>query len=230
MGRAVFITGGGSGLGAALAVRLAGSGWRVGIAGRGRAGLAGVAGQVRAAGGEVDMFVLDVLDELRLTRAIEAFGADGLVCCAGVLGRGMLGELSGRAFAQTLAVNVQGVFHACRAAMLAWRAAGVPGDIVNIASLAGVRGQQRFVGFSAYAASKHAVIGLTEALSLEGRPDGIRVNAVAPGAMDTPMSRALGLAPATQPEAVVPTIVYLLDRSQSGPLTGSTIEVYCNDD
>src|ERR1019366_581972 len=99
-----------------------------------------------------------------------------------------------------MGVNVGGVFNACRAAMRLWRDQAIAGDIVNISSLAGIRGMQRFVGLTAYAASKHAVVGLTEALALEGKAHGIRVNAVAPGAMRTPMSAALGLSPLTMPE------------------------------
>jgi NAD(P)-dependent dehydrogenase (short-subunit alcohol dehydrogenase family) len=89
---------------------------------------------------------------------------------------------------------------------------------------------QKFSGFSAYAASKHAVVGLTEALSLDGRAHGIRVNAVAPGTMRTAMTDALGLRPRTLPDQLAPTVAFLLDRAQSEPITGTTMEVHCNDD
>ena len=75
-----------------------------------------------------------------------------------------------------------------------------------------------------------AVIGLTEALALEGKPHGIRVNAIASGTLRSPMSAMLGLSPTTMPEAIVPTVEFLLDRTRSGALTGSIIEIHCNDD
>jgi NAD(P)-dependent dehydrogenase (short-subunit alcohol dehydrogenase family) len=111
-----------------------------------------------------------------------------------------------------------------------WKRAARPGDIVTVTSLAGIRGLQRFAGLSAYAASKHAIVGLTEALALEGRHSNIRINAIAPGAMATSMSAALGLSPQTSPDAVVPTIEFLLDRKKSAVITGTTIEIHCNDD
>jgi NAD(P)-dependent dehydrogenase (short-subunit alcohol dehydrogenase family) len=72
-----------------------------------------------------------------------------------------------------------------------WREEDIAGNIVNVSSLAGIKGMQRFAGFAAYAASKHAVVGLTEALALEGKPYGIRVNAIAPGTLG-PMLYGLG--------------------------------------
>jgi NAD(P)-dependent dehydrogenase (short-subunit alcohol dehydrogenase family) len=87
---------------------------------------------------------------------------------------------------------------------------------------------RRFAAFSAYAASKHAVVGLTEALALEGKPHGIRVNAIAPGAVRSPMSTAIGLSPQTMPEAIVPTVEFLFDRACSAALTGTTVEIHCN--
>jgi NAD(P)-dependent dehydrogenase (short-subunit alcohol dehydrogenase family) len=111
-----------------------------------------------------------------------------------------------------------------------WRSHGRSGDIVNVASLGGIRGMQKFPGFAAYASSKHAIVGLTEALALEGKAHGIRVNAVAPGTMRTPMADELGITPSTTPEAIAPTVEFLLDRERSGPVTGTTVEVHCNDD
>ena len=98
-------------------------------------------------------------------------------------------------FAEVMNINAGGVFNACRAAMRFRREEDIAGNIVNVSSLAGIKGMQRFAGFAAYAASKHAVVGLTEALALEGKPYGIRVNAIAPGTLRSPMSAALGLSP-----------------------------------
>jgi NAD(P)-dependent dehydrogenase (short-subunit alcohol dehydrogenase family) len=153
------------------------------------------------------------------------------VCCAAVLGQGSVFDtLTPERFAETLGINVVGTFNACRAAMRMWQEHGTQGDIVTVASLGGIRGMQRFAGFGAYAASKHAIVGLTEALAIEGKPHGIRVNAIAPGTMRTAMTDALGLTPSTLPEAIAPTVEFLLDRQKAGPVTGTTVEIHCNDD
>ncbi len=225
----MLITGGGSGLGAAAAQTLVRAGWRVAIAGRSAARLEALASAL-AHHGCVETHPLDVTDPDQLDQAVAAFGPDALVCSAGVLGRGdVWGALTPQLFTETLAINLGGTFNACRSAMRAWKAAGTHGDIVNISSLAGLRGLQRFDGFAAYAASKHAVVGLTEALAVDARSSNIRVNAVAPGALRTSMIESLPIDDAIDPAAVVPTIEFLLDRSHSAPLNGSTIEIYCHE-
>lgn len=227
MTRSVLITGGGSGLGAASARHLHARGWRVAVAGRQRAALETLAQELQG----VTVLPLDVGDAAAVAAAIRSFRPDALVNCAAILGRGQIwDDLTPERFAEVLRINVAGTFHACHAAMRLWRETGVQGDIVNISSLGGIRGLQRFAGFGAYATSKHAIVGLTEALALEGKPHGIRVNAVAPGTMRTAMTEALGLQPSTQPASIAPSIEFLLDRSRSGPVTGSTLEVHCNDD
>lgn len=224
--RSVFITGGGSGLGAAVARRLAAHGWRIAIAGRRPEPLERLAAEIGARAVQ-----LDVADAAAVDAAIGDFAPDALVCSAAVLGRGAIwDELTPQRFAEVMAINVAGTFHACRAAMRLWRERAVQGDIVNVSSLGGLRGMQRFAGFGAYATSKHAVVGLTEALALEGKPFGIRVNAVAPGAMRTDMVGALGLMPKTTPEEIAPTVEFLLDRALSAAISGTTVEVHCNDD
>lgn len=226
----LFITGGGSGIGEAVAVRFATIGWRVAIAGRRLSQLERVASALQEASGTVSCFPLDVRDSEAVERAIEAFEPTALVCSAGILGRGTVwDELTAKRFGEVMDTNTSGTFNACRAAMLNWRKNKKPGDIVNISSLAGLRGMQRFEGFSAYAASKHALVGLTEALALDSRPYDIRVNAIAPGAVATAMSKSLGISSPVTPQQIVPTIAFLLDRNQSGATSGTTIEIHSND-
>ncbi|WP_281783939.1 SDR family NAD(P)-dependent oxidoreductase [Sinimarinibacterium flocculans] len=225
--RSVFITGGGSGLGAAVARRLSACGWRVVVAGRRTEVLDALAAELPG----VRACALDVSDARAVEVAIREHAPDALVCCAAILGRGAIwDELTPERFAEVMAINVGGTFHACRAAMCFWRERSSGGDIVNVSSLGGLRGMQRFSGFGAYATSKHAVSGMTEALALEGKPHDIRVNAIAPGTMRTDMVGALGLTPRTLPEAVAPTVEYLLDRDLSAPLTGTIVDIHCNDD
>jgi NAD(P)-dependent dehydrogenase (short-subunit alcohol dehydrogenase family) len=227
VGRALFITGGGSGLGAAVARRMAAAGWRVAVAGRRIELLKSLAAELPG----TRAVPLDVADPAAVARAIADFEPDGLVCCAAILGRGdVFRDLTPDRFAEVHAINVGGTFNACSAAMRLWRSRGWPGDIVNVSSLGGIRGMQKFPGFAAYASSKHAIVGLTEALALEGKAHGIRVNAVAPGTMRTALTAELGLTPSTLPEAIAPTIEFLLDRERSGPVSGTTVEVHCNDD
>ncbi len=225
--RTVFITGGGTGLGAAVARRLAARGWRVIVSGRRKEPLQAITASIAGA----ESCVLDVSDPVAVDAAIRLHAPDALVCCAAILGRGAIwDELTPARFAEVMAINVAGTFHACQSAMRLWRERGTPGDIVNVSSLGGLRGMQRFSGFGAYATSKHAVAGMTEALALEGKPHDIRVNAIAPGAMQTDMVAALGLTPKTVPDAVAPTVDYLLDRELSAPVTGTIVEIHCNDD
>lgn len=227
-GRTVLITGGGSGLGAATASSLCRAGWHVAVAGRNRARLEQVAASAEGPG-TISAHVVDVTDPQDLDRLIRAARPGAVVCCAAILGRGdVCNELTPERFAETMATNVGGTFHACQSAVRWWRTAGRPGDIVNVSSLAGIRGRQRFDGFVAYAASKHAVVGLTESLALETRAFDVRVNAVAPGAMRTTMIDGLGIDTTVEPEQVVPTIEFLLDRGRSGAMTGTTIEVSCD--
>lgn len=229
--RSVFITGGGTGLGAAVARGLAADGWRVGLSGRRAGVLETLARELRDAGAKIETYALDVTDVPQLEGAIRDFAPDALVCSAAILGRGAIwDELTPERFAEVMAINVGGTFNACRAVMRQWRAAGVHGDIVNVSSLGGLRGMQRFSGFGAYATSKHAVVGLTEALALEGKPHGIRVNAVAPGTMKTAMIAPLGVEASTLPDDIAPTVAFLLDRQRSAPITGTIVEVHCNDD
>lgn len=226
--RSIFITGGGSGLGAAAARHFDALGWRIGLCGRRVSALEEVAHTLTR---PPSRYVLDVADADAVARAVEDFSPDALLCCAAILGQGSVFDtLTPARFAEVHAINVAGTFHACYSAMRLWQRQGRRGDIVNVSSLGGIRGLQKFPGFGAYASSKHAIVGLTEALAIEGKPHQIRVNAIAPGTLRTPMVGALGLVPHTTPDSIVGTIEFLLDRTRSEPVTGSTLEIHCNDD
>ena len=127
---------------------------------------------------------------------------------------------------RAFAVNVRSVFLACRRAlpsMIARRR----GAIVNVASISGVPGPQKFPGFTAYCASKAALIGLTEALAAEVGESGVRVNAVSPGSVDTPMWAEVsgGAGADMTPQEVAETILFLAsDRSR--PMNGQNLHVW----
>ncbi|MDQ3282952.1 MAG: SDR family oxidoreductase [Acidobacteriota bacterium] len=159
----------------------------------------------------------------------DRFGAcEILVNCAGTIDPAPLVETSLDRWQRMFAVNVDGVFLACKRALPSMVKRGA-GAIVNIASISGVLGPEKFPGFVSYCASKGAVISLTEALAVEVKGTGVRVNAVSPGSVDTPMwADASGGAPADMtPEEVAETILFLAsDRSR--PMNGRNVHVYAS--
>lgn len=130
---------------------------------------------------------------------------------------------------QTMAVNLRGAFLCAREAFRHMRGGG--GAIVNLSSLGGIRSTLKFKGFSAYVASKHGIVGLTESLAVEGKEWGIRVNGIAPGAVETAMLRRAApfLQTKTTPEDIAKIILFLCDESQSKSLNGIVIEVQSNE-
>mgnify|MGYP001275982573 FL=1 len=125
--------------------------------------------------------------------------------------------------------NVRGLVHCCQHAFQLMAPNG--GCIVNVSSLAGFQGAEKFPGFSAYVASKSAVTGLTEALAVEGKPLGIRVNAIAPGAVNTQMLHNIApdLQTSTEPEDIAQLILALVHPLQSKSLNGTILPVYSNE-
>src|SRR5215813_526980 len=129
---------------------------------------------------------------------------------------------------QTLGVNLTGTFLCCRAAFTAMVPAG-EGRIVNIASLSGVYATEKFPGLAAYNVSKYGVIGLTEAIAVEGKEHGISAICLSPGAVDTEMLRRANpsLRPGLTPDDVGELIVALLD-SPLAPVSGANIPLFSN--
>ena len=107
----------------------------------------------------------------------------------------------------------------------AFRRMGRGGSIVNVSSLSGVAGAEKFPGMAAYVAAKSGLAGLTEALAVEGRPLGIRVNAVSPGAIDTPMLKISGVSGRALEPAAVARIIGWLASPESEPLTGANLRI-----
>lgn len=190
-GRSVLITGAGSGLGRATAVRLAAEGARLALVDLSEDGLTGTVEAVRAESPDAETITVtaDVSSEDDTRRYVEetlaAFGRiDGFFNNAGIEGRQNLTEdFTSAEFDRVVAINLRGVFLGLEQVLAVMRRQG-SGAVVNSASVGGIRG----IGSqSGYAAAKHGVVGLTRNSAVEYGEFGVRVNAIAPGAIWTPM-------------------------------------------
>jgi NAD(P)-dependent dehydrogenase (short-subunit alcohol dehydrogenase family) len=231
-GRLVLVAGASRGIGAATAAALAEAGARVILAARDRGALEAVASTISEAGGDATAVATDLGcrgDIERLFAATEKAGAlAGLVYCAGILTPAPLGETSDEIWDETLRVNLTGAFLCARAAFAIMRRHG-GGRIVNIASLSGVYATEKFPGLAAYNVSKYGVVGLTEAIAVEGKPFGVSAICLSPGAVDTEMLRRANpdLRPGLTPQQVAALIVAMLD-SPLVAASGANIPLFSN--
>ncbi len=227
-GKVAIVTGASSGIGKATAEMLAGRGARVVIFARSAEKLERLAQKFGDRMAAVAGDVTDVADVERLFSTAESrFGScDLLVNNAGVIDPAPLVDTTLEQWRRMFSVNVDSVFLTCRRAlpaMLAKRS----GTIVNVSSISGVAGPEKFPGWVSYCASKGAVISLTESLAVEVKDRGVRVNCVSPGSVDTRMwADASGGAPASMTAEEVAETILFLASPRSRPMNGQNLDVY----
>ncbi|UGQ15225.1 SDR family oxidoreductase [Yinghuangia sp. ASG 101] len=229
-GRVALVTGAASGIGLAVAARLAAGGAAVALADFNEEGVRAAADEIHRTTGARTLAVrVDVTDPDSVEAAVRAT-ADDLgalhlaVNNAGIGGESApTGEYPVDAWRRVIATNLDGVFYSMRHEIPVMLAGG-GGAIVNMASILGTNG---FRGSPAYVAAKHGVVGLTKTAALEYAAQGVRINAVGPGFIDTPLLASadtvardtlITLHPAGRlgrPEEVAELTVYLLSRRAS---------------
>ena len=237
----VLITGALSGIGRATAFEFARAGARVVASGRRQEEGDRLAAELAAKGAEALFVRADVRSDDDVAnlveRAVERFGRiDIAVNNAGKEGLGAIADVTAEAYAAIFETNVLGILLSLKHEFRVMQKQG-KGSIVNVSSVYGHVGFAH--GGSVYVASKHAVEGLTRAAALEGAPSGIRVNAVAPGPIETPMldrvtggdkeakAAFLGAIPqrrAGAPDEVAATIAFLAD-DRAAYITGEIVTI-----
>lgn len=186
--KVAVVTGGGSGIGRAVATAAAQRGLSVAVLDCSEENAHGVCEEIRKAGGNPLPLVVDVSRKSevqeRLSRVLREWGqVDTLINCAGISNRKPAVELSEEDWDRMIEVNLKGTFLCCQA-VLPHMFSRRQGRIVNTASNYGAQGSFQMVH---YAASKGGVIALTKSLALEGAPYQVLVNVVAPGPVETPL-------------------------------------------
>jgi NAD(P)-dependent dehydrogenase (short-subunit alcohol dehydrogenase family) len=231
-GRLAVVTGASRGIGAATAVAMAAAGAHVVLAARDGQALGRVAARINDAGGQATPVPADVSDQAAVDRLFGHAAGIGqlsaLVCAAALLTPAPFAGTTPAIWSQTLGVNLTGTFLCCRAGFTAMMRAG-EGRIVTMGSLSGVYATEKFPGLAAYNVSKYGVIGLTEAIAVEGKAHGISAVCLSPGAVDTEMLRRANpaLRPGLTPEDVAELIVTLLDGPLA-PVSGANIPLFSN--
>ena len=251
-GRRAFVTGGGRGIGRAIALKFAEAGADVAVAARTRAEIDAVAGEIKETGRRSLAIPCDVGDSKEVDEAVqqtsrELGGVDVLVANAGALVHAPLGETTDALWDEMMRVNLNGAFYAFRAAIGGMSERGW-GRLIAISSVSGkIGGPNR----SAYHAAKHGVLGLVRSVALEAAAAGVTVNAICPGFVETGMVATFreGLAEQTEggesaeeamnryrdevpmgrflaPEEIAAMALYLASE-EAGGITGQAYTISC---
>jgi NAD(P)-dependent dehydrogenase (short-subunit alcohol dehydrogenase family) len=227
-GRVAIVTGASSGIGRATAELFVERGALVAVFARSAGKLEALArkheGRMLAVPGDVSD--PESIERLFAQTESRLGPCDILINDAGTYVDKRIEKMTERDWDRVFAVNVRGAFLTTRRAvksMIGKR----KGTIVNVSSISGVIGPPKFPGFSAYCASKAALIAFTESLAVELKEHGIRVNCASPGSVDTPMWAAVGGgARAEMTPAEVAEVILFLASERSRPINGQNIDVY----
>ena len=237
-GKVAFVTGAGTGIGAATALRLAQEGATVVICGRRQAPLDEVVAQIKAAGGKAETVQADVSDEVGFTTAIEAAAQrhgrlDVLVNNAMAYSWGTIEATSTAGWHSNFSTSVDGTFWGTRTAMKLMKERG--GSIINLSSICGLLGTAHMAGYSA---AKAAIINFSRAAAAEGALSGIRVNVVIPAVVETPgtagmlsddaarksTEKLIPMGRVGQPEELANAILFLAS-DEASYITGAALPV-----
>jgi NAD(P)-dependent dehydrogenase (short-subunit alcohol dehydrogenase family) len=231
-GKVAVVTGASRGVGRATAEVLAGAGAVVFTAARSVQSLEELSQDVRARGGHIVPVACDVAQPDQVDALFARAEREGpvkvVVCAAGILEKATFAETSTETWHRVIGVNLTGTFLCCQQAFRSMRDSG-GGRIVTISSLSGVYGTEKFPGLAAYNVSKFGVVGLTEAIAVEGRAHGISALCLSPGAVDTEMLKKANpdLEPGLSAEQVAKMIVALLDEAVA-PASGGNLMLFSN--
>jgi len=219
-GRVAIVTGGSAGIGRATAGMLASRGALVTIFAR------TAVSEKNIAAVDGDVSDPEAIERLFVETESRFGDCDILVNCAGMIDPKPLVDVTPADWDRMFAVNVRGTYLATRRALPAMIAKR-SGAIVNVASISGVIGPEKFPGWVSYCASKAAVISMTEALAVEVKQFGIRVNSVSPGSVDTAMwAAASGGAPAAMTAEEVAEVICFLASDRARAVNGQDVHVY----
>lgn len=237
-GKVAFVTGGGSGIGAATAERLAQEGATVVICGRRQGPLDEVVAKIKSAGGKASAMVADVSNEAQIVGALEQAakdhgGLDIVVNNAMAFTWGSIDSMSTSDWHANFGTSVDGTFWGTRTALRLMKERG--GSIVNISSICGTLGTPYMSGYSA---AKAAVINFSRAAAAEGAAAGIRVNVVVPAVVETPATagmladeasrqnteKLIPMGRVGQPHELANAVLFLAS-DESSYITGATLPV-----
>lgn len=227
-GKVVLVTGGGRGIGRAVALEAARRGARVAVLARTEGEVRGVADAAGKHGGEAIALVADVAVAEQVASAVhetetELGPVDVLVASAGIVANVPVAKMDEATFDAVVDVNLKGVFLACRAVVPSMLERGT-GRIVAVSSISATLGTP---GLSAYCAAKWGVVGFVKSLSEEVKGRGVTVTSVLPGSVDTSLlaKGVPGLTPDMTPEEVASVILYLASDAPPA-VAGAAVEVF----
>ncbi|WP_068083982.1 SDR family NAD(P)-dependent oxidoreductase [Novosphingobium rosa] len=227
-GKVAVVTGSASGIGRAIAEKLAGAGCTVALCDLNLEGAREIAASITQEGGKAHAYQMDVSNETSVIQAITALrselgGLDIAINNAGIEADTVpLADLDSDNFRKVSAVNLSSVFYCMKAEIRTFLNQSVKGVILNTASISGIIGGYNL---SAYTATKHGVIGMTKAAAVDYGAKGIRINALCPGLVDTPFVAAL-------PQPMIDRLVFSIPAgrpAQASEIANAALWL-CSDD